>query len=333
VSSFVSSKIFCLLGLTSEMGPASHLLKIPGAHVMGVARAGSKLNALIQKHQQEGCTNSILQIPQGGANLLHQAPEIARWIVETTANSDRSLVIMPLAYMDGEANVRVTVAMDAIVEYVRQHRTISLVYLTSPSTVYTIPPQAAQEAKERYEKSHHWSNVIHMATFGKWLQPSNTWQQDNDSLVVLNGLASLQGPNYALAKMMQQWRCMIAQHAKLVVAAPHAPPTRTYSVQHNPTAAAGLEGLQYFPPMVAFDVDACSSLMTAIVLHQVNQAYKELQHPMQLFWDGSVHGGSWRCPYTTESCLVLAYLLGRTIATPGSWPTKIETTNDAEEVV
>ena len=32
-------------------------------------------------------------------------------------------------------------------------------------------------------------------------------------------------------------------------------------------------------------------------------------HPMTWFWEGSVHGGPGRCPYTTDSILSVAYVL------------------------
>jgi hypothetical protein len=350
----VQDKTFVLLGLTSEMGPALHLLKIPHAHILGVARdSGNKIPALVQHLQQHGTTTTKLQIPCSksnnndskvvlGADLLTQGPQIARWIA-ATAPQDRSIVLLPLAYMDGEANVRVTVAMDNIVTLVQKLRgpttggdtDISLAYLTSPATVYTIPPAAALDAKQRYEQTSlvAWPTLFSALSFRQWLNPVNTWKQltpNSDSssgsnsssshdhdIVLLNGLVNLQGPNYALAKTMQQWRCMSAAALGYTVSAPHAPPTRTYSVQHNVYAAAGLEGLVHVcPPTVAFDVQPCSSLMTAILLDQLSISKKQQQqhhHPMELFWDGSVHGGCWRSPYSQDNAAKAAFLVGLTV--------------------
>jgi hypothetical protein len=300
----VQDKTFVLLGLTSEMSPALHLMKIPHAHILGVARGGSKINDLVRHLQQHGATTTTLQIPCSkdndenvvfGADLLTQGPQIARWIA-ATAPKDRSIVLLPLAYLDGEANVRVTVAMDNIVTLVQKMRhgeDISLAYLTSPATVYTIPPAAARDAQERYEQSSlvGWPTLFSALSFRQWLNPVNTWKQletpssDNNitsmtsshdhDIVVLNGMVHIQGPNYALAKTMQQWRCMSAAAMGYAVSAPHAPPTRTYSVQHNVYAAGGLEGLVHVcPPTVAFDVLPCSSLMTAILLDQLSQSHQ-----------------------------------------------------------
>jgi hypothetical protein len=147
----VAHRIFCLLGITSELGPARELLRIPGAHVMGVARAGSKLQRLVDFCQQQAHTSTILQVPEPGADLLTDFAAIAEWILAcASANDDTSrkqLVLCPTAYLDGEANVRATVAMDLIVDYIlHRHRNVALSYLTSPATVYTIPRAAAAHA-------------------------------------------------------------------------------------------------------------------------------------------------------------------------------------------
>lgn len=356
----VAQKIFVLLGVTSEMGPALHLLKIPGAHVLGVARAGSKLNALTTWFQEHGPASTTLQVTS--ADLLSQTFQIARWIDQTVTAAvgvaddvdNKTIVLMPLAYMDGEANVRVTVAMDVIVTYVmsqlRQRRhPVALAYLSSPTTIYTIPPEAARDAQKRYEhpQPSSWSllgRMVRAASLGSFLQPSNTWTQlpENDEsnnnknnshkipVVIYNGAYHLQGPNYILAKMMQQWRSVVAAapqpsgaEGTTIVCAPYAPGTRTWSVLHNQEAAAAVEGMQYFTPMLTFDVQPCSSLMTAILLHQLSSSQMKKpyeQHPLELFWDGAVHGGGWRCPYQSDSIVALTYLLGKTIAKPGWCP-------------
>jgi hypothetical protein len=322
-SVYVQDTTFCLLGLTSEMGPVRSLLKLPGAHVLGVARGGTKLEKLVDWIEVNGATRAMLQVPEGGADLLGQAPAIAEWIVQT-APANRRLAISPLAYLDGEACTRVSVAMDKIVTTVMEKRkNVSLVYLTSPATCYTIPKEAALDAKKRYEERNLFSvsNVLAMASFGHLFRPANTWKQleeNPNSSVVFNGVYSLQGPNYCLAKTMQQWRCILANSEGVRVCAPHAPGTRTVSVTHNEDFAAALEGMQYFPPHLAFDVKPCSSLLAAIILSQLHQKESpKLNHPLELFFDGSVHGGSWRCPYAAESLGVCAYAMGK--LDPSRW--------------
>jgi hypothetical protein len=334
VSALTSNKTFCLLGLTSEMGPAYSLLRIPGAHVMGVARSAVKVAKLVEWLEHEGAETTTLETLQ--ADMLKETPQIAKRIIET-APRDRELIILPLAYMDGEACVRVTVAMDAIVTSVMKHRDdIGLCYYISPAIVFPIPAEAARDAKQRYEneKDTSWKRWLSTVSMNKWYQPANTWKQLNDgdpsssSLPVLNGLVNFQGPNYALAKTMQTWRCMVAHASGANVSAPPAPGTRTDSVLHSSEAATFVEGLQYVSPMLVFDVWPCSSLLTAIVLHQLDQHNnnsnnrQELQHPLTMFWDGAVHGGAWRCPYASESFMTMSYILGKTIAKKGWCPTE-----------
>jgi hypothetical protein len=195
-SDLVKGKTFCLLGVTSQMGPTHSLLKIPGAHVMGVARGGFKMEQLVEWFEKEGPDSTVLQVPEGGADLLKQVPQIARWIVDT-APTDQPIVLIPLAYMDGEACVRVTVAMDKIVTHVMQKRKdVSLAYLISPATVYAIPKEAAEDAKKRYEEeSISLPQLASLATFGNWAKPTNAWteEQSVNSLAIYNGIVPFQG--------------------------------------------------------------------------------------------------------------------------------------------
>eukprot|EP00980_Cylindrotheca_fusiformis_P030769 scaffold25410_cov117-Cylindrotheca_fusiformis.AAC.2 len=104
-------KRFCLLGCTSELGPAKSLLLIPGAQVLGVSRGGQKLDDLVEYVQFNSPDSTKFSFPKGGADLLTQGPQIAQWILDQSS-PEEELVLMPLAYADGEMNVRLCVAMD-----------------------------------------------------------------------------------------------------------------------------------------------------------------------------------------------------------------------------
>jgi len=316
-TSFVEDKVFVLLGATSAMGPAKSLLQIPGAHVMAVARAGKRMEALVEWFNENGAPGTTLEVC--GADLLKEGPGIARWITETRNNDKKQVVVCNLIYMDGEAHVRVSVSMDLVGDYVSEklgRDRVALSYLTSPATAHPIPEEAALDAKNRFASTPSWQHLP--ALVPGWLEASGSWDRPG---YVYNGLANIQGPNYALAKTMQQWRGMVAcwKHQQLV-SAPHAPATRTESMVRYDTIASALEGIQYFEPYLSFSVESASSLMTAILLYQVSQeAAKQkegLKHPMHLFWAGSVHGGGWRCPYSGESLGTLSYMLGKTMKSP-----------------
>ena len=131
--------------------------------------------------------------------------------------------------------------------------------------------------------------------------------------------------HYLLSKTMQMWRCMIAHYRDgLVVAAPFAPITRTNSVVTNNAIEAAVEGMHHFPPLLAFDVGPASTLMAAIMLSQlqiVNRPLPDMEEsPFCMFWDGSVHGGTWTCPYTLESISSLNWILGKTYYPKGYIP-------------
>jgi hypothetical protein len=109
--SIMYRKRFCLLGCTSELGPAKSLLLIPGAQILGVCREGKKLDDLVEYAQFNSPDTTKFSYPKGGADLLTQGPQIAQWILDQTS-PEEEIVLMPLAYADGEKNVRLCVAMD-----------------------------------------------------------------------------------------------------------------------------------------------------------------------------------------------------------------------------
>jgi hypothetical protein len=82
--------------------------------------------------------------------------------------------------------------------------------------------------------------------------------------------------------------------------------------------------MQVFEPQVSFSVESASSLLTAVMLYHI--CYDDsaanpknmslIEHPMHIFWDGSVHGGSWRCPYDSGSTGTLSFIFGKTMGGP-----------------
>lgn len=290
--------------------------------MVGIARKSKRLDALVEWYKEKGAGDTTLQFPKQGADMLKDGPRIAQWIVNTVPK-DKEIVLCQLAYMDGEAHVRISVAMDLICQYVSKNTSnkVSFSYLTSPATAHVIPPDAAQDAKRRLDSRPRWQSLTSAMSMGQWLKTNNTWETNG----FLNALNHIQGPNYALAKTFQQWRCMVEYWKNgNTVSCPHAPPTRTDSMIRHSQIAAALEGMQMFEPNVSFSVDSSASLLTAILLYQVSynneclanpQNKAQLDHPMHIFWDGSVHGGSWRCPYNGDSIGALSFLMGKVSGT------------------
>ena len=66
---------------------------------------------------------------------------------------------------------------------------------------------------------------------------------------VFSAVSNAQGPNYALAKMIQRWRAICAHEVDgQLVSINVAPGARTYSVMHASQVAAVLNKIHYFAP-------------------------------------------------------------------------------------
>eukprot|EP00568_Trieres_chinensis_P008422 CAMPEP_0183294524 /NCGR_PEP_ID=MMETSP0160_2-20130417/2827_1 /TAXON_ID=2839 ORGANISM="Odontella Sinensis, Strain Grunow 1884" /NCGR_SAMPLE_ID=MMETSP0160_2 /ASSEMBLY_ACC=CAM_ASM_000250 /LENGTH=540 /DNA_ID=CAMNT_0025455865 /DNA_START=46 /DNA_END=1669 /DNA_ORIENTATION=+ len=326
VRSLVEGKMFVLLGATSAMGPADVLIGL-GAKIAAVARPGKKLEALMER-ARAGPEGAELLVPvldgqSPGADLINDAPELARWIA--SLRPDLRPVICNLAYLDGERNVRAGVGTDLITEYVLGQREDACIsYVLSPSTVHAVTDEAAHAAGEAYDTAPFWQRMM--------FSPSNTWKVEDGHIRVLNGLSSLQGPSYALTKTSQQWRAMVSHHRLgRTVSAIFGPPTRTESMVGHAKVAAALEGLQNFPPNIAFDVPCASTLLAALLLHDINFGNEEGEsgtaaHPMRLFDRNSAHGGCWRCPFRIDglgsafTCQGGLQAMGQGGAQRGPWP-------------
>ncbi|KAG7344715.1 hypothetical protein IV203_032246 [Nitzschia inconspicua] len=347
----ISRKVFIVLGCTSELGPTKSLLQIPGTTVLGVARGGKRLDDVLDfcRYNSPDDTTFLYpssddMYPNGGADLLLQAPQIAQWILDETKDNDE-LVLVTCAYMDGEAHVRVTASMDLIVQRVMRTRSKSMLWsYTSPATCMVLPPTAASEACQRRQQRPAYEQWTNKLSGGRFLESSLEVDQHNHDYCILNGIVSSQGPNYVLAKTIQQWRCMITQYRdNQKVSAPFAPATRTSSMVQYDTVSNALEGMHHFEPMLAFDVEPASTLMAAILLAHLqllNRSLPDLdESPFSMFWDGAVHGGVWTCPYTLESISIINYALGKVTyypkgyIPPGALPVKDDDDEDGEACV
>lgn len=315
----ISENVFVLLGATSELGPFKSLMEV-GATVVAISRNGAKLATLISS--MDKCAGSVvvpLSVEQStlpeddvtglssvaGADLIAQTPEVIAWLSQLFP--EKTLVLDMLVYLDGEANVRASVAMDMICAQVAANRgpgKTALAYLVSPATAHPVSPEARDVSVEAY-KNRSWlmSAVGAGPSYGLEDQTKGDYRP---KIPVLNGCIVKQGPNYCLAKTMQQWRALVARADGQVVSANLAPPCRTVSVCRNPQIAAALEGLTWFPPLACYDPDTVSAIMTILLLWDLAapessaQPATPLDNPSQLFVQNAFHGGNWRCAYNAE---------------------------------
>jgi hypothetical protein len=316
----LSDQHIVLLGAGSEAGPLSwlarwraHLVAVDLARAPTWKRIGATVAAGNARLIAPVAPGQPLDLAHAGADLLGQTPEIAAWL----AGLGVPLAVGNLAYLDGERHVRVSLAMDAISATLCAHdaRT-SLAYMATPTDVFAVPEELAGAVMQRYADRGpikklvqlgarlgsggrgfvpHIESLIDAGDFGRW--------------GVVDALVVEQGPNYALAKRLQQWRALVARAAGHRVALNVAPSTTTASVVSNPLLAAGFRGATAFDVEV-FEPATTTALMAAMWVHDLRTAPREFAHPLKLLVHGANHGGLWRVPYLPRSVLPMAALLG-----------------------
>ncbi|KAJ1458784.1 hypothetical protein M885DRAFT_460525 [Pelagophyceae sp. CCMP2097] len=297
-----SRTLFVVLGGTAEMGPTKPLLSL-GATVAAVCRGGQKWADLVEFAKT---TDGALLAPSSdgdvataGADVLADAPKIAAWIASLAEDFDR-VVIGSYIYLDGEAHVRACVACDAIATRAAELAggKVALAYLVSPGTAYAVDAATVADCDARYHAAPYWQRIASGALRigGGGYVPNARFGN------ITNGLSVVQGPNYALAKTLQNWRCVVAHAAGVLVSANLAPPARTASmVAKNAAVGRWLDGVQKFEPYSTFEPHFASHVMAALLVRDVERDTVKYAHPMLLLWDGAVHGGAPRCAFQGDS--------------------------------
>jgi len=137
----------------------------------------------------------------------------------------------------------------------------------------------------------------------------------NDEYYLVDGVSVAQGPNYALAKRMQHWRCIVARNAGHLVSTNIAPSTKTTSVVSNAQFKAAYEGMPSFRPMEIMYQETSNAVMGALLINDlrypgsVANPKNLLSHPLLLFAGTGFHGGLWRCGFNITSIGLWAALI------------------------
>mmetsp|Transcript_12998 Transcript_12998/g.29496 ORF Transcript_12998/g.29496 Transcript_12998/m.29496 type:complete len:495 (-) Transcript_12998:54-1538(-) len=313
----LSKVYFVLLGAASEIGPLRTLLDC-GANVVAVRTR--KPAAWTETMRIAESSRGTLFWPEvdgtspaaerAGCDLLTEAPEIRTWLLSVLPR-DAEVVVGCYTYLDSDAHVRVSMACDAIMEELVRERRAGLAYLASPAVDCLLPKGCAEAMEANRSTAPFWLRATGASA------PPVSSAGDYD---LLHGYITAQGPNYALAKTLQNWRCILARNSGTVVSANIAPPARTESVMHNPTMKAALDGMGYVPPNETFDANTASAVMAWLLIHDIKNGRSSAQptvtlaHPWTFLSDGAVHGGSWRCGFDFAGSAVLGgavYGLGR----------------------
>ena len=328
----LSDRNTVLFGAASEAGPLTWLAKWK-ANIIAVDLPNSRVwNKILTTVQQGNATlyapsseplptDSPLNILQEklGANLLTQTPEIAHWL----AQKSETLDLAAIAYLDGEKHVRVAMAMDAIMQYVSaQKPDTSLMFMCTPTDVYAVPEEVVSASAEKFKQRSQGQKLLTKSI--STISRSHFFQKNLHNLIASDngqhyGIADClvveQGPNYALAKRIQQWRAILSRHNGQRVSINIAPSTTTHSVTKNPLLKAAFSGASLFD-VEAFSPETTNAIMAALWIHDLRNPDSaanpavQLEHPLQLMMEGANHGGLWRVAYLARTALPFAALYG-----------------------
>lgn len=324
----LSDRTFALLGAASEAGPLSWLAHWR-ARVVAVDIQAQKPWQRILKEMGEG--NGVLYAPVAkdssrnsleegwdedlGADLLTQTPAIAQWL----QSIDRPLDLGCLAYLHSEKHTRLSIAMDAIAcQLMSSKPETTLAYMATPTDSFAVPEAVAHRVMNAWQRRSAMRKLAQWPLSSFAFKPAMTqvYESSNGKRYgIVDSTITQQGPNYALAKRLQQWRSIVARsegrHAVMNI----APSSTTRSVVSNPALAAGFAGAGLFDVEV-FAPETTNSLMAALWVHELRHPgslanpANTPEHPYELFMENAIHGGLWSVPYLARSVLPFAAAAG-----------------------
>ena len=311
----LSDRTVVVLGAAAEMGPLRSLLRW-GADVAAIDLPRKDLwERLIRDTRHLAGSITLPARPgdqplaaRAGGDLVHDLAAVTRWV----AALDGPLVIGNYVYADGETNVRVSMAVDALTRQVVDAKgadDVALAFLATPTDVFAVPGAAVARSVDSYARRRT-SKVLRVPlrtiSGGRLLRRNYLPGQDpgiNDSVVLQ------QGPNYLLAKRLQRWRATAYRADGGLVSLKVAPPTRTRSVVKNRALAAAYAGAHRFGIEV-FEPGTANTLMAALLVHDLRTGAPSQPTPWQDEAYAAAHGGLWTAAYDPRSALGLAALLG-----------------------
>jgi len=328
----LSDRTMVLFGAASEAGPLTWLsqwkaniiaIDLPNERVWGkILNTIQKGNATLYAPSLEKIddTQNLEELKTKlGANLLTQIPEITQWLSENPHKLD----LASIAYLDGEKHVRVSMAMDSIMSHVSEQKPdSSLMYMCTPTDVYAVPQEVIQGSTDKFSQRSKLEiilskgiSALSMKQFFKDNDQNLIASDNGKSYGIADCLVVEQGPNYALAKRIQQWRATLARHQGQRVSINIAPSTTTHSVTKNPLLKAAFNGASLFD-VEAFSPETTNSIMAALWIHDLRNPKSvanpetQMEHPLELMMEGANHGGLWRVAYLARTALPFAAIYG-----------------------
>ncbi|MCH7388253.1 hypothetical protein MMO39_13250 [Acinetobacter modestus] len=320
----LSKRTMVLFGAGSEAGPLSWLAKWR-ANIVAIDLPHPAIWDKITKVIEKG--NATLIAPQMkvadtqqlGANLLTQTPEIANWLNTFSETLD----LAGIAYLDGEKHVRVSIAMISIMEQVSQHKPdSSIMFMLTPTDIYAIPKAVVHSIQDKIKQRPILEKLltksIHNISLSNFFKPNlkQLIQSDNGQQYGISDCMVIeQGPNYALAKRLQQWFAISTRARGQKTVINIAPSTTTHSVVKNPILKAAFSGADLFK-VETFNPETTNAIMAALWIHDLNNPEsatnpdKQLDHPLELIMENANHGGLWHVPYLARTALPFAAAYG-----------------------
>lgn len=320
----LSKRTMVLFGAGSEAGPLSWLAKWR-ANIVAIDLPHPAIWEKITKVIEKG--NATLIAPQMqvtdkqqlGANLLTQTPEIANWLNTFSETLD----LAGIAYLDGEKHVRVSIAMISIMEQVSQHKPdSSIMFMLTPTDIYAIPKTVVHSIQDKIKQrpivEKLLTKSIHNISLSNFFKPNlkQLIQSDNGQQYGISDCIVIeQGPNYALAKRLQQWFAISTRARGQKTVINIAPSTTTHSVVKNPILKAAFSGADLFK-VETFNPETTNAIMAALWIHDLNNPEsatnpdKQLDHPLELIMENANHGGLWHVPYLARTALPFAAAYG-----------------------
>ncbi len=201
----LSDRTFVLLGAAAEMGPLESLCKW-GADVVAVDldRPAVWDRILGVAHSGSGRVRFPERDGKAGADLLADTPEIAAWL----RTLDGSLAVGSYAYADGSAFLKLAGALDALTAAVGKHRPgTPIAYLATPTDVFAVPVDVVERSRAARvpDVGRALRRLSGNRLFGA-NYPAVVDGEDGRRWGIADALVPQQGPNYALAKMLQRRR-------------------------------------------------------------------------------------------------------------------------------
>lgn len=256
---------------------------------------------------------------RAGLDLVQDVAAISSWLHELSRTESR-LVISSYAYIGGSNQIIAQAAQDALIAVATSNiakSKVALSWLATPLDVVV----AGREIYDRQLERHRARGSIVRARDAFWrifgqLGSASPALLDTGSgpSVSFDASSVRQGSSYLLAKHSEKWRAMVAARQGNLVSYTVAPPAATRSVLRVRVLNFTYRGLARFG-VYPFSAEATRRVMALLLLRNLNDP-KSVAAPdnsgdqVKLVGATSLHGGTWRLAYQSDSIWVVATVLG-----------------------